>query len=227
MRRLALFFCWLSLLNSLIACTRKANDETLQNDVETKVSADPETQDSQVVVESKQAKVKLTGKVKTPAARQKVEKIAKEEPGVAAVDDETTVEPTPAVASQPPLPRPPTFSAAKKIGMFAYPKKNQSNDQQLRDEFDCYNQAELQASIDADAPAPNPPSQAEIQAAQQQAVEEADQMKGGRARGAARDITQSSASSYGARSIRLVRRFSRFGWRRTTVVSLGTATCTL
>jgi osmotically-inducible protein OsmY len=35
------------------------------------------------VVESKQAKVKLTGKVKTPAARQKVEKIAKEEPEVA------------------------------------------------------------------------------------------------------------------------------------------------
>jgi hypothetical protein len=177
MRRPALFFCFLSLLSSLIACARKANDETIQKDIETKVSADPETQDSQVIVESKQENVKLTGKVKT--ARQKVEKIAKEEPGVAAVDDETTVEPTPAAASQPPLPPPPTFSAAKKIGMFVYPKKNRSNDQQLRDEFDCYNQAERQAGIDADAPAPKPPSQAEIQAAQQQAAEEADQMKGG------------------------------------------------
>lgn len=172
MRKVALFFWCLSLLSWLIACARKANDETIQRDIQTKVSADPETQDSQVVVESKQANVKLTGKVKTQAARQKVEKIAKEEPGVAVVEDETTVEPTPAAAAQPPLPPPPTFSSAKKIGMFAYPQKNQSNDQQLRDEFDCYNQAELQAGIDADAPAPTPPSQTEIQAAQQQAVEE-------------------------------------------------------
>jgi osmotically-inducible protein OsmY len=74
MRKLVLFFCWLSLLGLLIGCARKANDATIQKDIETKVSADPETQDSQVAIESKQGNVKLTGKVKTPSARQKVEK---------------------------------------------------------------------------------------------------------------------------------------------------------
>ena len=33
---------------------------------------------------------------------------------------------------------PPPFSAAQKIGMFAYARNNQSNDQRLRDEYDCY-----------------------------------------------------------------------------------------
>ena len=32
----------------------------------------------------------------------------------------------------------PTFSAAQKIGMFVYPKNNQSHDQQLIDESACY-----------------------------------------------------------------------------------------
>jgi hypothetical protein len=193
MRKLALFVCCLSLPSLLIACARKADDGTIQKDIETKVSADPQTPDSQVVVESKQGNVKLTGKVKTPAARQQVEKIAKEEPQVVAVDDETTVEPAPAAASQPPLPPPPSFSAAKKIGMFAFPKNNQNNDQQLRDEFDCYNQAEQQSGVSADSPAPTPPSQADIQAAQQQAAEQAGQVQGGRVRGAARGAAGGAA----------------------------------
>jgi hypothetical protein len=80
----------------------------------------------------------------------------------------------------------PTFSAAQKIGMFVYPKNNQSDDQQLRDEFDCYNQVEQQTGINPEGPAPAGPSSAEIQAAQQQAAEQAPQQRGGRARGAAR-----------------------------------------
>ena len=48
-------------------------------------------------------------------------------------------------ASQPAEPAVPvpSFSAAEKVGMFVYPKNNQSKDQQLRDELDCYNQVGL------------------------------------------------------------------------------------
>jgi hypothetical protein len=91
-------------------------------------------------------------------------------------------------AAQPPAPTapPPPFSAAQKIGMFAYPKNNQSNDQQLRDEYDCYTTVQQQTGINPDAPRPSGPSGADVQAAQQQAAANAPQAQGGRARGAAR-----------------------------------------
>lgn len=176
-----LFFC-LSLMGLSLACSRKPSDDDIGRDIETKVSTDPETKDSQVAVESKQGKVKLTGKVKTPAARQQVEKIAKEEPGVSTVDDQTSVEPPPAQA---PLPPPPTFSAAQKINMFAYPKNNQSRDQQLRDELDCYNLSQQQTGVNPAVPAPAAPTSADIATAQQQSTNEAQQVRGGRVRGAA------------------------------------------
>jgi uncharacterized protein YcfJ len=80
----------------------------------------------------------------------------------------------------------PSFSAAQKIGMFAYAKNNQSNDQQLRDEYDCYTQVQQQIGINPDASAPSGPSQADVQAAQEQAAANAPQQQGGRVRGAAR-----------------------------------------
>lgn len=92
------------------------------------------------------------------------------------------------VAAQPAAPTtpPPSFSAAQKIGMFAYPKNNQSNDQQLRDEYDCYTTVQQQTGFNPDAPGPSGPSEADVQAAQQQAAANAPQARGGRARGAAR-----------------------------------------
>ncbi len=98
-----------SLLGLSIACS-KPSDDSITKDVQTKVAADPDTKDSQVNVAAKDGKVTLTGKVKTPAAQQKVEQIAREEPGVAGVDDQTAVEPSPEQASQsmaPPPPPPP------------------------------------------------------------------------------------------------------------------------
>lgn len=80
----------------------------------------------------------------------------------------------------------PSFSAAQKIGMFVYPKNNQSKDQQLRDELDCYNQVQQQTGINPETPPPAGPSSAQVQAAQQQAAEQAPQAQGGRVRGAAR-----------------------------------------
>ncbi len=40
-----------------------------------------------------------------------------------------------------------TVSAAEKVGMFAYPGNNQSRDQQLIDELDCYNSASQQPGV--------------------------------------------------------------------------------
>jgi hypothetical protein len=80
----------------------------------------------------------------------------------------------------------PSFSAANKVGLYAYPGKGQSHDQQLIDESDCYNSAQQQTGVNADTPAPQPPSSADVQAAQAQAADAAPQQKGGRARGAAR-----------------------------------------
>jgi hypothetical protein len=100
----------------------------------------------------------------------------------ASPSSDAATQPAAATTTQPT----PEFSAAQKIGMFVYPKNNQGNDQQLRDELDCYNQVEQQTGINPEGPAPAGPSSAEIQAAQQQAAEQAPQQRGGRARGAAR-----------------------------------------
>jgi hypothetical protein len=96
------------LLGLSIACSKsKPSDNTITKDVQTKVAADPDTQDSQVTVVAKDGKVTLTGKVKTPVAQKKVEQIVQEEPGVAAVDDEIAVEPAAEQAAQPIPPPPP------------------------------------------------------------------------------------------------------------------------
>lgn len=91
-----------------IACSRKSNDEKMAKDIQDKVAADPDAKDSNVTVEAKDGKVTLTGKVKTPAAQQKLEQIAREEPGSSNVDDQTAVDPqafdqvAPAMAAAPP-----------------------------------------------------------------------------------------------------------------------------
>jgi len=100
-----------ALIGISIACSKATtSDDTITKDVQTKVAADPDTKDSQVTVAANQGKVKLTGKAKTPTARKKVEQIAQEEPGVAAVDDQIAVEPAAEQAAQPaalPVPAPP------------------------------------------------------------------------------------------------------------------------
>jgi len=94
------------------ACSRRPTDDQIAKDIQDKVAADPETTDSQVSVAAKDGKVTLSGQVKTPAAQQKVEKIAREEPGAAGVDDQTAIQPdasapAPAPAPQAMAPPPP------------------------------------------------------------------------------------------------------------------------
>jgi hypothetical protein len=90
-----------ALLGLSIACSKKPSDDTIAKDIQTKIAADPDTKDSQVNVTAKEAKVTMTGQVKTPAAQQKIEQIAREEPGAAGIDDQTAVQPDASAAPAP------------------------------------------------------------------------------------------------------------------------------
>lgn len=83
------------LLSFAIGCSKRPSDETIAKDIQTKVAADPDTKDSHVTVASKDGKVTLTGTASTPAAQQKLEAIARQEPGIAAVENQTAVPPPP------------------------------------------------------------------------------------------------------------------------------------
>jgi hypothetical protein len=86
--------------------------------------------------------------------------------------------------AQAPSPGASGSSPAKSIGLFAYPKKQQTAEQQLKDENDCYSSAKEQTGIDAQAPPPAAPSAEEQQAAQKQAAQQAGAAtpKGGRSK---------------------------------------------
>ncbi len=137
MRRLTSILCLLAVGGVLTACHSKPNDENIAKDIQSKIASDPATQDSQVVVDSQDGKVTLKGTTKNAAARQEVVTIAKAEPGVEAVDDQTTFAgqdvasgsggqmappahapapaPAPAQAAPPPPPPPPRGGAAGTI----------------------------------------------------------------------------------------------------------------
>ncbi|HTS04555.1 MAG TPA: BON domain-containing protein [Candidatus Eisenbacteria bacterium] len=80
------------LISVSISCSRKPSDETISQDIEKKAAVDPHAQEAQVTVESKQGIVTLKGKAKTEAVRHELETIAKEEPGVASVDNQITID---------------------------------------------------------------------------------------------------------------------------------------
>ena len=95
-------------------------------------------------------------------------------------------------ASQSPAP---TWSPAKSIGMFAYPKNKQNADQQLKDESECYGSAKQNTGIDPQAARPTAPTTQELQAAQKQAAQQAgkDVPKGGTVAGSARGAAGGAA----------------------------------
>jgi hypothetical protein len=77
-------------------CRAHPNDQQIQSDIQAKAAADPDIQGSSVTVESKDGKVAISGKVKSDTASKKLDRIAKDEPGVSDVVDETTVDTAPA-----------------------------------------------------------------------------------------------------------------------------------
>jgi hypothetical protein len=102
----------------------------------------------------------------------------------------SSVAPTAPPASVEPVP---SFSSAQKIGLFVYAKNNQSRDQQLVDEYACYDDVQKQTGIDPEAPGPAALSSAQVQAAGQAAAANAPQAEGGRLRGAARGAAGGAA----------------------------------
>jgi BON domain len=93
------------------ACSKRPSDDTMAKDVQAKVAADPVTKDSDVNVSVKDGKITLKGNVKSQTTQQRVEQIARQEPGAASVDDQTSVQTEPfsqeAGNIPAPAPRPP------------------------------------------------------------------------------------------------------------------------
>jgi hypothetical protein len=83
------------LLSFPIGCSKRPNDEAITKEIQAKVAADPDTKDSNITVASKDGKVTLTGTASSTAAQQKLEAIAREEPGIAGVENQTAVPPPP------------------------------------------------------------------------------------------------------------------------------------
>jgi hypothetical protein len=81
------------LLGVGVGCSNSnsANDAKIAQDVQNKVAADPATKDAAVTVSAKDGKVTVKGTVKDAAAQQRVEQIAREEPGATGVSDETAI----------------------------------------------------------------------------------------------------------------------------------------
>lgn len=80
-----------------VGCSKRPSDDTIAKDIQDRITADPETEDSHVSVASKDGKVTLTGTTSNQVAQQKVEQIARQEPGIASVENKTAVPPPPIV----------------------------------------------------------------------------------------------------------------------------------
>ena len=98
-----------ALISSLPGCSRSASDEAMARDIQGKISSDPDTHDSPVRVAAKDGKVTLSGSVTSAEAQQKIDQIAREEPGAKGLDDQTTIDPeaTQAAAAPNPVPEQP------------------------------------------------------------------------------------------------------------------------
>jgi BON domain len=94
------------LLGIAVGCSSRPKDEQIQRDIQAKAATDPETKDSTVSATAKDGHVTLSGTVSTPAAQQKLEQIAREEPGAAGVDDQTSIQPDATQAAQVEAPKP-------------------------------------------------------------------------------------------------------------------------
>src|SRR4051794_13849380 len=122
MRRLPIILSLMICVAMTTSCRQKPDDASIAKDIQNKISADQSTQTSQVAVQSQEGQVVLKGTVKNPEVRKEIEKMAKDEPGVTAVDDQTQIEesttasapaapagrlaPEPAPAPPPPPPPP-------------------------------------------------------------------------------------------------------------------------
>lgn len=116
-KRMLRHLCLILTLAAWVGCTSGSRDKQIQNDIQTKAASDPETKDCTITVAAKDGKVTLAGKVSSESAGKALEEIAKQEPGVTDVDDETSIETqpattTPVAAVAPSTPPPPVVVPA-------------------------------------------------------------------------------------------------------------------
>jgi BON domain len=130
MRRLPIILIVMICVAMITSCRSKPDDASIAKGIQNKISADLSTQTSQVAVQSKEGQVTLKGTVKNPGVRKEIIKMAKDEPGVTSVEDETTIEgsttasaPSPAAgrlapapAPEPPPPPPPPPPVVVPVG---------------------------------------------------------------------------------------------------------------
>jgi len=76
-------------------CSRNAADKKIAEDIQEKVTADPDTKEAEIYIATKGGKVTVVGSVRTSAARQRVEEIAQQEPGISGVNNQLVIEPEP------------------------------------------------------------------------------------------------------------------------------------
>lgn len=101
MRKFIAMLCLVVFVGVITGCRSKPDDKTIERDIQARVAADPGTQDSRIIVDSHDGQVTLTGTTKTAQAKERIARIAKEEPGVSEVKDETSVGQETATASAP------------------------------------------------------------------------------------------------------------------------------
>jgi hypothetical protein len=82
-----------ALIGFSTGCSKRPGDDTITKDIQNRVASDPDTKDSNVSVVSNDGKVTLKGTASSQAAQQKLEQIARQEPGIAGVDNQITVPP--------------------------------------------------------------------------------------------------------------------------------------
>jgi BON domain len=80
-----------TILTFTTGCSKGASDDTIAKDVQSKIEADPVTKDSPVNVTAQDGKVIIKGTVKDQATQQRMDQIAREEPGAKGLDDETAL----------------------------------------------------------------------------------------------------------------------------------------
>jgi BON domain len=93
-----------AILTFTTGCSKGTSDDTIAKDVQSKIEADPVTKDSQVNVTAQDGKVIIKGTAKDQTTQQKMEEIARDEPGAKGVDDETTLSAAAAAPATPPPP---------------------------------------------------------------------------------------------------------------------------
>ena len=113
MRRLSTVLALLIVVAGIAACKSKPDDEVIAKDIQSKIAASSTAQDSQIAVMSNEGKVTLKGSTNSRAAQQEIVQIAKAEPGVTDVDDETSTQDSAATST--------SEAGSPNVGRFAPP----------------------------------------------------------------------------------------------------------